>query len=390
MRRPLIIVASGLIAIVGILYGGFRIAANHLAGRLQAKAAEAQSGVREWASKGRDPSAVVAVLQQVKPALDAGETRKAEVLLDQALQMLRTAAQPGDQSPLPVYNGVEETSDLYIRPQAVLIEGYDGSAMEPFIAPDGRYLLLNNENDPAVNTNVHFAERTGKRSFRYLGELPGVNSAVLDAVPSMDRSAHFFFTTLRDYDRTGNSIFTGDFDGKSVSHVRPAPGDISPGTPGSINMDVSISPDGETLYISRALIFPGAPAPKKAELMVARLRDGAFHIDPNSEALMRNVNTGALQYAPSISADGLELYFTRASQVRGVRLMVATRNSVSEAFGEPRVLSALTGFVEAPTITLDGGELFYHKRVGQKYVIYRAERRTRRPTDILPGNRRPY
>ena len=74
-------------------------------------------------------------------------------------------------------------SDLYVEPQPITIAGYSGSAMEPFISPDGRYLFFNNSNDPGVNTNLQFAERTGKLTFRYLGELPGVNSAVLDAVP---------------------------------------------------------------------------------------------------------------------------------------------------------------------------------------------------------------
>ena len=105
-------------------------------------------------------------------------------------------------------------------------------------------------------------------------------------------------------------------------------------------------------------------------------------VAPDSAAIMKNINTAALQYAPSISADGLELYFTRASQLMAgseapgasLRIMVATRISVSEPFGEPRALTALTGFVEAPTIPLDGKEMFFHKKVGKNFVIYRAER----------------
>lgn len=161
------------------------------------------------------------------------------------------------------------------------------------------------------------------------------------------------------------------------------PGDISPKTPGTINMDVSISPDGQTLYISRAVIFPGAPAPKKSESMVARLKNGAFSIDPDGATIMKNINTAALQYAPSVSADGRQLYFTRASQLMAgsdapgarLRIMVATRNSVNAPFGEPRASTALAGFVEAPTIPLDGKEMFFHKKVGKSCVIYRAERR---------------
>ena len=383
-RRGKMPVMKRLFLIFGVLVlaAGFRVEAQDMVHRLQGKAAEAQAGVRSWAEEGRDPSAVFAVMQQVKPALDAGDPHKAEALLDRALKMLREDAQPGAKSPLPVYAGKEQESDLYVRPEPVSIDGYDGSAMEPFISPDGHYLFFNNENDPKVNTNLHFAERTGKLSFRYLGELPGVNSEVLDAAASLDRAGHFYFTTVRDYDRTMNSLYAGDFDGKGVKNLHPVPGDISPKAPGTINMDVSISPDGKTLYISRAVIFPGAPAPLKSELMLAMLKDGVFSIAPDGAAIMKNINTAALQYAPSISADGLELYFTRASQLMAgseapgasLRIMVATRISVSEPFGVPRALTALTGFVEAPTIPLDGKEMFFHKKVGKNFVIYRAER----------------
>jgi hypothetical protein len=264
-------------------------------------------------------------------------------------------------------------SDLYVDPQPITIAGYSGSAMEPFISPDGRYLFFNNSNDPGVDTNLQFAERTGKLTFRYLGELPGVNSAVLDAVPSMDIAGHFYFTTVRDYGRTLNSLYTGEFNGKSVAHVRPVPGDINPNIAGTINMDACISPDGQTLYISRAVIVPGAPAPTKSELLVARLKGGKFSIDPDSTRIMKNINTGDLQYAPAISADGLELYFTRARQT-SVNIMGATRSSVNDSFGEPLVLRALMGFVEAPSISLDGKEMFFHKKVGNTFGIYRAQR----------------
>jgi hypothetical protein len=52
---------------------------------------------------------------------------------------------------------------------------------------------------------------------------------------------------------------------------------------------------------------------------------------------MKNINTTALQYAPAISDDGLELYFTRASQLTAgsaapgaVRIMVAARSSMPQ------------------------------------------------------------
>lgn len=367
------------------LYAAFRVVAAGTARRLRQKAADATAGVQTLASHGGDPSPVAAVLQEVKPALDAGDPRRAEALLDRALSLLSRAAQAPARrniSPLPEYAGDEKESDLYVRPEPVVISGYTGSAMEPFLSPDGRYLFFNNENQPNADTNLQFAERTGKLTFRYLGELPGANSPALDAVPSIDTTGHFYFTTLREYGRTMNSIYTGYFDGQRVSNVHPVTGDISPKTPGSVNMDVCISPDGQTLYISRAVIFPGATAPAKSDLMLARLKDGVFRMDPDGARIMSNINTDALEYAPDISADGRELFFTRASQrsagsdaVASVRIMVAKRVSEDVPFGEPHVLSALTGFVEAPTISLDGREMFYHKKVGQKFTIYRAERR---------------
>lgn len=367
----------------------WQVHARVLAQRLQNKAALAQSKVRSWAEEGRDPSEVLSILDQVKPALDEGNPHQAEVLLDRALILLNGANHSAeDRSPLPVYAVKEEESDLYLNPRPVTIDGYHGSAMEPFLSPDAHYLFFNNENDPKIDTNLHFATRTGKLSFHYEGELPGVNSRVLDAAASLDTSGHFYFTSVRDYDRSRNSLFTGMFNGKAVTQLHPVTGQISPSATGAINMDVGISPDGQTLYISRAVIFPGSPAPRKSELIFATLSDGAFHIAPDTAAIMRNVNTNALQYAPCISADGLELYFTRASQPRpgpsvpgALRIMISTRNSIHEPFGTARTLAALSGVVEAPTLSLDRKELLFHKRVGSTFVVFRAERR---PASLPP------
>jgi hypothetical protein len=44
-------------------------------------------------------------------------------------------------------------------------------------------------------------------------------------------------------------------------------------------------------------------------------------------------------------------------------------------FGEARALTGLTGFVEAPSVPLDGKEMFFHKKIGTTFAIYRAERK---------------
>jgi hypothetical protein len=75
------------------------------------------------------------------------------------------------------------------------------------------------------------------------------------------------------------------------------------------------------------------PAPKESDLLVAQRDGDRFSLDPNSAEIMRNVNTTALEYAPDISGDGLELYFTRASEETGLRIMLASRDSVDKPFG---------------------------------------------------------
>ncbi|MDE2510556.1 MAG: hypothetical protein KGL74_05490, partial [Elusimicrobia bacterium] len=58
-----------------------------------------------------------------------------------------------------------------------------------------------------------------------------------------------------------------------------------------------------------------------------------------------------------------------------MRTMVAVRPAPDVPFEEPRVLTAFSGFVEAPSVSTDLKELFFHKKVGDKFVIYRALRK---------------
>jgi len=288
----------------------------------------------------------------------------------------------GNGAGLPVSTAREEGTDLYGHPQPVTIEGYSGRAMEPFIAPDGKTLFFNNSNEAGVDTNLHVATRLGPNAFRHVGELTGANSPVLDAVPSMDLDGRFYFTSVRQYDRDLKSIFVGQFSNGAVERVHAVEGNFSPTTPGWVNMDVEVSQDGGTMYISRARFEAGIPVPQESDLMVAHREGAAFTVDPRSHDLLAKVNTTALEYAPAISADGLELYFTRAKGLGAggaanatLEILVAQRTRTESAFDAPRVLEALTGYVEAPSLSRDGSEMFFHKRVDGQFVIYRAVRR---------------
>src|SRR6202021_223096 len=104
-------------------------------------------------------------------------------------------------------------------PRPVRILGYDGDAMEPFLSRDGRYLFFNNRNDPAIDTDLYWAERIDGLKFRFLGPLPGANSHALDAVASMDLGGNFYFVSSRDYAATGALIHRGRFHDGRVDDV---------------------------------------------------------------------------------------------------------------------------------------------------------------------------
>src|SRR5512136_617485 len=134
----------------------------------------------------------------------------------------------------------------FTNPQRVTIQGYSDHAMEPFISRDGKYLFFNNSNDPAVDTNLHWAERIDDLTFQYKGEIGGVNTTALEGVASMDRNGVFYFVSTRSYEETSSTIYRGTFDTGTVSAIELAPG-VSTATPGIVNFDAEISPDCRTL-----------------------------------------------------------------------------------------------------------------------------------------------
>ena len=265
-------------------------------------------------------------------------------------------------------------SRLYAHPQRVTLLGYDGDAMEPFLSRDGRYLLFNNLNDPSVNTNLHYAERVDDLTFRYRGELQGVNTPALDGVASMDRGNTLYFVSTRSYESSLSTIHRGSFADGRVSGVELVPG-VSRQEARMVNFDVDVSPDGNSLYFVDARF--GRSGPETADLVVAERRGAGFVRRPDSAELLRNVNTEALEYAPCISADGLTLLFTRArlGLLGGsAAIFIAQRARSTEPFGPPARLAALEGLVEAPTLTPDERAIYFHKKDGARYVIYRASK----------------
>lgn len=256
----------------------------------------------------------------------------------------------------------------------VAIVGYEGSAMEPYISCDGRYLFFNNRNEPAEQTDILFAERSGEETFRYLGALPGVNlpPPVLDAVPSLDARGELFFVSTRSYEQTLSTLYRGDFREGTVSAVSLVPGNVSLRQRGWLTMDAEVSRDGGLLYFANAR-FTGGPVPVEADLSVARRGPEGFSVAADSRAILAALNSSALEYAPATSADGLELFFTRLQGTTPV-ILRSTRTDPSAAFSAPQPVAGISGFVEAPTLSCDGEVLYHHRLEGNEFHIVRTER----------------
>jgi hypothetical protein len=258
-------------------------------------------------------------------------------------------------------------------PQRVTVRGYFTDAMEPFISKDGRFLLFNNSNDPRIDTNLQFATRIDDLTFQYGGSVKGANSALLDAVPSMDSNGLLYFVSTRDYQKTLGTVYRGRFDNGALFDVEELAG-LSQKKLGRLNFDAEIAADGNTLFAVDGK-FSGKPFPDTADIFIAVRDANGFRRLPNSDALLKNVNTSALEYAPAISANLLDLYFTRAARHsrRPPVMLRASRSSANEPFGAPQPLPSITGFVEAATLSSDGCSLYFHRKDGDRYSIYHVD-----------------
>ncbi len=258
---------------------------------------------------------------------------------------------------------------LAATPAPVRIEGYSGEAMEPFISRDGRFLFFNTRNDPGENTNIHFAEWNGT-DFTYRDVLQGTISYALDGTPTMSGDGHFCFVSPREYRRTLVSVYCGLFDGTRVNAVE-AQAALTGERLGRLIFDVELAADGQSLIFAEGT-FSGGEAPDAADLYLATLTPQGFKRSPDSAKIFADIDTDELEYAPSLSADGLELYFTRLTGIwpfSSPRIFRATRAGLDQPFGKPARVAGIDGFVEGPSIAPDG-VLFYHKKVGGRFEIW--------------------
>jgi hypothetical protein len=254
----------------------------------------------------------------------------------------------------------------------VTIAGYSGVAMEPFVSRDGRYLLFNNANDPAANTDLHYARRGGDDlHWIYAGPVAGVNTPALEATPSMDRSGRLYFVSTRSYAQTSCTIHSARFDAGSASDVQLVDS-ICRHEPGIVNFDVDVDASGTVLTFVDSR-FGSNGQPRTASLVMATWNGTRFVRNADSASVLAAVNEGVLQYAPTLSADHLTHWFTRVASVTGSgapQIWRARRRSPSAPYEAPVRLKGLGDFIEATALGADEKLLYFHRRVGTGFRIF--------------------
>jgi len=250
-------------------------------------------------------------------------------------------------------------------------------AMEPFISPDGMHLFFNSLND-GVHTTLYYCSKVNDSTFTYIGPLTGANLVSpphLDAVASLDSANRFFWVTTRNYGYTYNNLFHGVFTGTGVIDTARVYGTLYIASPGWIIMDAAINYNGSLLYYANAYFNNCANGlPCISQLAIAqKVNDSTYNKVPTSVAQLYKVNdTGYLVYAENVTADGLELYYTRIKKgTTQTELCVAVRTAITDTFSLPSVIYTNPAYIiEAPTLTTDKMRLYYHKKVSSNFKIY--------------------
>jgi len=268
----------------------------------------------------------------------------------------------------------------------VIINGLTFDAMEPFISADGNNLFFNNVND-GINTKLFYATKVTDATFTFVGEVNGANqvtSPQLDAVADMDNNGNFYWTSTRDYPAELNNLFHGSFSNGNVTNISRVQGNFNMNTPGWLVMDHGISLDGQFLYFNNARFDDqNCLGPCETTLGVAqKVNNTTFNTLPNSTIILQNINdSNYIYYAPCISSDNLELYYTRylkdnITANTNFEICVAIRENSISSFSIPKVLfsSPIANLIEAPTLTTNKNIMYYHKKTTDSHKIVMRQR----------------
>ena len=265
----------------------------------------------------------------------------------------------------------------FSSPEKVIINGYNGHEMEPFISSDGQTLFFNNFNTDIENADIHYAIKESDSSFKYMGRVQGVNTDALEGVPNLDLEGNFYYTSVATYFDDLLTIYGGSYQNGAVTSPVAVDQKLTLNIPGYLDMDAAISPDGNMMYLAIGL-FSVNSFPDEASFIVAEKVNGEFVKDDRSDEILATINTDMLEYAASISYDGLTLYFNRtdiSALPYKFSILKATRTSKDAAFGPPERVQGIIGeFTEGASISADDKELYYHQKINNVFQIYKVTR----------------
>jgi len=268
---------------------------------------------------------------------------------------------------------------IYSNEKAVTINGLTFDAMEPHLSTDGNALFFNSLNN-GTNTALYYAARVNDTTFNYIGLVPVVNQTTtpyLNAVASLDSSDNFYWVSVRNWPTVIENLHRIRFLTSSYTNFGKVYGDFYINSPGWLIMDAAISYQGQHLIYCNAWFNSCAGgAPCKASMGIAqKINDSTFNKLSNTATLFANINADTIThivYAPCLTMDGLELFYSRLlHNGTQTEVMVATRSNTNAAFGAPSVLVTAPSLLpEAPTLTADKSKLYYHKKVGGLFKIF--------------------
>ncbi len=277
-----------------------------------------------------------------------------------------------------IYSSVYAQIPVFGNEIHVKINGLTFDAMEPALSTDGNALFFNSLNN-GTTTSLFYAAKVNDSTFNYVGAVPIVNQTItprLDAVASLDSVNNFYWVSTRNYPSNFDNLHRIRFLTSGYTNFGRVHGDFYIYSPGWLIMDAGINFYGNKLIYCNAFFNNCANAvPCIASMGIAtKLNDSTFNKDANTTTIMANINdtVNYIVYAPALTKDGLELYYTRLlKNSTQTEIMVSTRTNTTSAFGPPTVLVGAPYIApEAPTISTDKSKMYYHRKNGSLFEIY--------------------
>jgi len=222
--------------------------------------------------------------------------------------------------------------------------------------------------DASTQVHIFFGTRTSTTAPFGPGTLIGVNGATNDSDPALTADGlTLYFQTDRDDSR--GDVYVAQRTNKLSDFTNASPvGAVN----GGQTDDTQPAPDGDgSLWFASDRLGTGT-------LDIFHATSAGADAGFSSPVEETELNSPADDWSPTLSADGLQMFFAskRAGGVGNDDVYVAKRPSVGSGFGVPIPVSELnTKDSEIPHwISPDGCRLYLARNTGTTYAIYVAAR----------------